>query len=397
MSGTGNTFYKYIMSEGKISVENTFLNYLQKNTGVFNLNGLIKAEEVKAMIKRAGENKGNIWHGFISLSKEESPKIDTPEKCMDLIKRTFPSFFRECKISQKNLDFMCALHIDKPEHLHIHFAYWEKEPKFKNKDGNLGYRAKGKIPLQALNNMRVRLNLAIRDDKGNLHKARDNALQRLKEMTYIKNFNTTKKEIKDEVIALAKALPKKGSLSYGSKDMEPFRGRVDKIVQMMLDYDKKARKSNTNFYLELDKRRNVIEQICGKRPQSEKKGEPVYHNDIDLKDIHIIEDIEEEYKRRQGNQIIKLAKIIKPEIYERNPKVKYRNNDNELKRKLAMSRKKITRHFDNFFKILGGFQYELERDFSRRLQEIEEEMKAEKKRQEQEAARNNYKGVNYKG
>jgi hypothetical protein len=38
----------------------------------------------------------------------------------------------------------------------------------------------------------------------------------------------------------------------------------------------------------------------------------------------------------------------------------------------------------------------LERDFSRRLQEIEEEMKAEKKQQEQEAAKNNYKGVNYK-
>lgn len=397
MSGTGNTFYKYIMSEGKVSVENTFLNYLQKNTGVFNLNGLIKAEEVKAMIKRAGENKGNIWHGFISLSKEESPKIDTPEKCMDLIKRTFPSFFRECKISQKNLDFMCALHIDKPEHLHIHFAYWEKEPKFKNKDGNLGYRAKGKIPLQALNNMRVRLDLAIRDDKGNLHKARDNALQRLKEMTYIKNFNTTRREIKDEVIALAKALPKDGRLSYGSKDMEPFRGWVDKIVKMILDYDKKARKSNTNFYLELDKRRKVIEQICGKRPQSNKKGEPVYHNDIDLKDIRIVEDIELEYKRRQGNQIIDLAKRIKPEIYERNPKVKYKNNDNELKRKLAMSRKKITRHFDNFFKMLGSLQYGLERDFSRRLQEIEEEMKAEKKREEQETARNTYKGVNYKG
>lgn len=38
----------------------------------------------------------------------------------------------------------------------------------------------------------------------------------------------------------------------------------------------------------------------------------------------------------------------------------------------------------------------MERDFSKRLQEIEEEMKAEKKRQEQETAKNNYKGANYK-
>ena len=155
MSG-GENYFKYIMSEGKVSVKNTFLNYLQKNTGVFNLNGLIEAEEVKAMIQRARENKGNIWHGFISLSEEESPKIDTPEKCIELIKRTFPTFFKECKISQKNLDFMCALHIDKAEHLHIHFSFWEREPKFKNKDGELGYRAKGRLPLQAVKNQQPR-------------------------------------------------------------------------------------------------------------------------------------------------------------------------------------------------------------------------------------------------
>ena len=61
-----------------------------------------------------------------------------------------------------------------------------------------------------------------------------------------------------------------------------------------------------------------------------------------------------------------------------------------------MSQKIITRHFNNFFKMIGSLHNALERDFSRRLQEIEEEMKAEKKQQEQEAAKNNYKGVNYK-
>ena len=107
--------------------------------------------------------------------------------------------------------------------------------------------------------------------------------------------------------------------------------------------------------------------------------------------------MEAEYKRRQGNLIINLAKFIKPEYYERNKNVKYKANDNHLKRKLSMSRKKITERFRKFFTSIGRNHQLLERDFSRRLQEIEEEMKAEKKRQEQEAARNNYKGVNYKG
>ena len=393
MSG-GNTYFHYMVTDGKVAVENTFSSYLQKNTGVFNLNGLIQAEEVKEMLKRARENKGNIWHGFISLHREDSYKIDTPEKCMDLIKRTFPAFFKECKISQKNLDLMCALHIDK-DHLHIHFGFWEKEPKFKNKDGNLGYRAKGKIPPQAIENMKVRLALATRNDKGALHKARDNALQRLRKMTYIKTAMTSRNDIKEEILALVKDLPKKGRLSYGSKDMEPFRGRVDKIVQMILDYDKEARKSNTKFYLELDKSRKFIEQMCGKRENSEIKRDHTGNN-IDLKNIHVIEDIEMEYKRRQGNQIIDLVKAIKPEYYERNKKVKYEANDTILKKKLSMSQKIITRHFNNFFKMIGSLHNALERDFSRRLQEIEEEMKAEKKQQEQEAAKNNYKGVNYK-
>lgn len=395
MSGDVN-IYKYIMTEGKRSGKYTFLDYLQKNTGVFNHKGLINDEEVKEMQKRARENKGNIWHGFISLNKEESEKIDTPEKCINLIRRTFPTFFKDCRLNQNNLDFMCALHLDRPEHLHIHFVYWEKEPKYKTKQGDVSYKAKGKIPPQAINNMKVRLALAIRDDKGNLHKARDNALRRLKEMTAVKTAMTSRQDIKAEILALAKDLPKSGRLSYGSRDMEPFRGRVDKIVNMLLDYDKEARQSNLKFYLELDKRRKVIEQICGKSKEPQ-KGSPTYHDEIDLKDIHIVEDLEAEYKRRQGNLVIGLAKFIKPEYYERNKNVKYKANDNHLKRKLSMSRKKITERFRKFFTSLGRNHQLLERDFSRRLQEIEEEMKAEKKRQEQEAARNNYKGVNYKG
>lgn len=384
------------MTEGKRSGKYTFLDYLQKNTGVFNHKGLINDEEVKEMQKRARENKGNIWHGFISLNKEESEKIDTPEKCINLIRRTFPTFFKDCRLNQNNLDFMCALHLDRPEHLHIHFVYWEKEPKYKTKQGDVSYKAKGKIPPQAIKNMKVRLALAIRDDKGNLHKARDNALRRLKEMTAVKTAMTSRQDIKAEILALAKDLPKKGRLSYGSRDMEPFRGRVDKIVNMLLDYDKEARQSNLKFYLELDKRKKVIEQICGKSKEPQ-KGSPTYHDEIDLKDIHIIEDLEAEYKRRQGNLVISLAKFIKPEYYERNKNVKYKANDNHLKRKLSMSKKKITERFRKFFTSLGRNHQLLERDFSRRLQEIEEEMKAEKKRQEQEAARNNYKGVNYKG
>ena len=59
MSG-GKNIYDYITTEGKRAGNFTMLEYLQKNTGVFNHNGMISEEEVAAMKERARQNKGQI-------------------------------------------------------------------------------------------------------------------------------------------------------------------------------------------------------------------------------------------------------------------------------------------------------------------------------------------------
>ena len=204
MSGEEN-IYKYVMREGKRVGEKTALEYLQKNTGVFNHNGLIGKDEIKEMKKRAQANTGNIWHGFISLNEEDSPKIDTPEKCIHLVKSVFPTFFKEAHLGEKNIDLMCALHLDRPHHLHIHFVFWEKEPKYKKKTE---YRAKGKISREAIDNAFVRLGLFVGEDKGTLYQARDKSLQRLREMTAIKTAMSSREDIEEKILSLAKALPK---------------------------------------------------------------------------------------------------------------------------------------------------------------------------------------------
>ena len=94
MSDSGNNIYKYMTSDRKLNGENSktetlsLINYFEKSTGVFNGDGVITKEQLEDIKKRAYAPK-NIWHGFISLNKEMSHKIDTPEKCMRLIKRTF--------------------------------------------------------------------------------------------------------------------------------------------------------------------------------------------------------------------------------------------------------------------------------------------------------------------
>lgn len=69
--------------------------------------------------------------------------------------------------------------------------------------------------------------------------------------------------MKKEILALARDLPKEGRITYGSKDMEPYRARVDKIVQMLLATDKRARKANERFFRALAGREREIANICG--------------------------------------------------------------------------------------------------------------------------------------
>ncbi len=401
----GTNVYDYITTEGKITGKKTgkitALEYLQKSTGVFNGDGLISQEKIAEMKERLKNNKGNIWHGFISLNEEQSHKIDTPEKCIGLIKRTFGQFLTDAGFNKKNIDLMCALHLDKPHHLHIHFVFWEKEPTYKSqKDGMLCYRRKGKINKDAIDKLFVRIGLYIDENRDRLFNTRVEAIRALRGMTYVKTAMGNSDEIRKEIVSLAKDLPKTGRLSYGSKDMEAYVGRVDKIVETLIDYDGKARRSHLRFLNELEKHKQAIKNICGTpfaftdkniKVEEIERDLPKYHNKIDEKVLSIIDDIEADYKRRQGNLVLKLASFIKPEIYEKPKYGKLNPNDKNHKRRLSMSRQKIKSLFGKFLSSFGNNSELLERDFSHRLQDIEKEMEEQRKKENGE-----YKEVNYK-
>lgn len=398
MTGVKNIF-DYITTEGKRTGRRTALEYLQKNTGVFNDKGMIPQEQVDEMKARLKENKGHIFHGFISLNEEQSYKIDTPEKCIELIKRTFPQFLSDAKFHKDNVDLMCALHLDRPHHLHIHFVFWEKEPKYKTKDGKPCYRRRGKIDKKSIDNMFVRLGLYLSDNKDKVYKSRDKAIAELKELLGVRAVMASDEQIKKEIISLAKDLPKTGRLTYGSKDMESFRPRIDRIVRLLLGSDVKAMKADRRFYRAVEEREIEVKNICGKptaysnknvTAQEMESDLPKYGNSIDEKNIRVIEDLKADYKRRQGNLVLNLCKFIKPEYFER--KRKYRPNDNRLKRPLGMSRRKIDRACKKFFRSFGQESELFERDFTHRLREIEEEIERERKKNQSSSGGGNGSG-----
>lgn len=401
----GKNIFSYITRKEKIIATANALDYFQKSTGVFNQSGMIPQDEVNAMKERVRENKGNLWHGFISFNEENSPKIDTPEKCIAFVKNTFGSFFREAHIDEGNIDLMCSLHLDRPHHLHIHFLFWEKEAKYKDGKGGVKFRSRGMIPKTAIDNMFVKSGIFVSDGKDRLHKSRQEALKELRGMTAVNVALTTSEEIKKEILALAKDLPKTGRLSYGSKDMESYRGRVDHIVRLLLAYDGTARKADKRFYRELERRKAVIDNICGRpyafsdRKVSEEVLEqelPKYHYRIDGENIKIISEIEADYRRRQGNLVLGLAKFIKPEYYERKSGKKYQANDTRLKKRLSISQKKVGRSIKKFLSSFGGECELLERDFTHRLSDIEAEIKRERDQTTRKEKRENEKEENYK-
>ena len=359
MSGDKNIF-DYITTEGKRTGKFTALDYFQKNTGVFNGNGMISKEEVEAMKKRAQTGEKNLWHGFISLDEENSHRIDDPAKCIHLVKRNFGQFFRDMGLDPTNVDIMCALHLDRPTHLHIHFLFWEKEPKCKYRKKELEYRHKGKIAKDVLDKMHVRLSLFLADDKEQLPKTRGQALRELESLATFDVLFYSEDEIRKEVLALAKELPKNARYAYGAKDMIPYRERIDRIVHMLIMTDKRAIKANRKFYEALTVMESKVKKIC--------KGNIAEEN------IKVIDEIKQDYKRRQGNYVLKAVVKIKPEIFERKPRRKYKVNDNALKRSIGISDKIVGKLLEE---LLAGFADECESaggQGKNRLREIEEEI-----------------------
>ena len=375
MSDSGNNIYKYMTSDRKLNGENSktdtrsLINYFEKSTGVFNGDGVITQEQLKEIQKRAQAPK-NIWHGFISLNKETSHKIDSPEKCMRLVKRTFGEFFKDIGLEPNNIDLICALHKDKPHHLHIHFWFAEKAPKCKYRKKQTEYRHKGKIEKSVLDKMHLRLNLYLTEKNEDLYISRDEALRKLKKMSALEDI-ITKDDVKEAVLDLAKTIPKSSSFHYASKDMIPYREQIDRVVNKLLMYDKTAREADVRFYTELETLRRKVNGIISSNEN---------HYKIDPKNITLIDEIKNDYKRRQGNILLWTVKRIKAETFT--TRFKHKANDKSLKRSLAISHRKVGNLFDGLLATFGGESELLERDFTNRLREIEKEIEQEREAQE---------------
>ncbi len=96
-----------------------------------------------------------------------------------------------------------------------------------------------------------------------------------------------------------------------------------------------------------------------------------------VKSIHTIERLEWDYKRRLGNIVLKKVREIQRQTNKRNPRRKYKTNDKNLKRNLAISARKVRGIMDGLFGSVAELFSPEATNYRNRLREIEEEMQAE--------------------
>ena len=156
--------------------------------------------------------------------------------------------------------------------------------------------------------------------------------------------------------------------------MIPYREQIDRVVNKLLMYDKTARKADLRFDTELQSLRQKVNGLINGN------GDDINHYKINPKNITLIDDIENDFKRRQGNILLNTVKYIKSETFE--TRVRHKVNDKGLKRKLAISHRKVGKLLDGLLASFGSESELLERDFNNRLQEIEKEIEQEREVQE---------------
>lgn len=245
---------------------------------------------------------------------------------------------------------------------------------------------KEKIPLDVIDKMTERLNDYTLDD--DLAGNRQKAMRALRDVVIKKGgygYAVTRDELRAKMLSLADKLPKDKPLYYASKEMAPYRDEIDDIVESLTVLSLKFFYADRAFRQELKDKQQKLGAIMGNYYKERKEKELHNVQNMEgftelgdgLKTLHTIEALEWDYRRRLGNIVLREVSYIQKETYKRNPHRKYKTNDKNLKRRLAISRRKVNGIMDSLFASVAELFSPETENYHNRLREIEQEMQEE--------------------
>lgn len=238
-------YFSYTLNKKKVVKNANAEHYFTRegtNTGLFNLKGVLNEEqkqELKAKLKRT---KSIIWHGFISFDEDISKGFNTQENAIKFMRQTFGGFLERAGFKKDNIELYCSLH-DDTDNRHIHYAFFEKEPKRRDKNGVLGYTRRGKIDARAIDNYLVSANMHLSEHGDEYYTARDEAIASLNEVrkqAHKQPAIVAKQELNIALHGLMSKLPATGRLGYNSANMRELRPEIDRVTRLLIASDNRA-------------------------------------------------------------------------------------------------------------------------------------------------------------
>lgn len=301
------------------------------NTGLFNLQGAIDKEQMNELKARLKATKSIIWHGFISFDKDISRGFNTQENAIKFMNQTFGGFLSRAGFKKDNIELYASLH-DDTDHRHIHFSFFEKEPKRRDKNGVLGFRRLGKIDAKAIDNYLVSANMHLSEHRDEYYTARDEAVTRLNE---VRKHRQGRVMIKNQELNLAlaeleKKLPKQGRLGYRSANMKALRPEIDKVTELLIGSSIKTMTAHGNVLTQFARIKSETEQLVKdnrlvyvdqRRLNKEEIAAAMTENlwgtkPIDMKNVDYFERLQEDYKCRLGNITIGVCMDLRRRDFE---------------------------------------------------------------------------------
>lgn len=384
-------YFSYVLNGEKVEKNKDAEGYFTRTgSGLFGFDGEYSKEQIAALKERLKNTQSIIWHGFISFDQLTSMGFTSMDQAEKFIKQTFGAFLEKTHLKKNNVELFAALHTDHPHHNHIHFAFFEKEPKHRDKNGILGYTKKGTISQNAIDNYMVSANLYLDEHASEYYSARDEAMDNLKDVRAdVAKGIRRDMRLNMAIDHLISNLPKNGRLQYNSENMAALRPEIDNIAKMLINSDVRTKESHLAVLKQFARIEQSIQDLVKEnkmvyvddRRLSKDEIKAIEKNEgqdmtksIDISNIDYLPKIKQDYNARLGNIVLGLCKeIMKGDYKERKSKAKA----NAGRAKLASRRQHEWRGhlLQNALTSIVLQDERLQMNFLKSVQQIENEMK----------------------
>lgn len=389
-------FFSYVLNGKKIARNANAEEYYTRggtNGGLFNLDGAMSEGQVAEMKKRLESSKSVIWHGFISFDEETSRGFQTQENAVKFMRQTFGSFLERTHLNPKNIELYAALHLDKEHHHHIHFAFFEREPKHRDKNGVLGYTHRGKFDARAIDNYLVSANMHLSENGYEYYTARDRAMSRLRETRKEIGNSVKNADLRLALSDLRSKLPKEGRLQYNAAQMKELRPDIDRVAELLIASDPAANAAHKEMLVQLARvKEEVIELVkdnklaySDDRRMSKQELAAAMSGDssmslkfVDLKNVDYFERLQVDYRARVGNVVLGVCKDLSRNDYQDRCR-KHNINDRSMKINAKHRWRRRESLLQNAVRILAEVDKQQPANFIKTVQEIEREQEMERR------------------